>query len=1200
MKLQHIIISFLFVNATVIFAQQGVGSEQDIYEGEVSKMITVPNSPEAQAFTKYGDGEVNMFSGTPQIAIPLHTIEGRESNIPVSLTYDASGVRVEQKATWVGLSWNLNVGGRISRIVNGLPDDYFQRGLDNLSYAYKTMFNHFGTGQEESIAEQTGRYLEDYVSTINPRFSSIDEGKEYYEFLYEVNQNRVDTQPDYFSLNVMGLNETIVFERVGNENIPRVMNNPRIKVEPSFESIFIQGVTLPYISKWKITGEDGTQYFFDLMEETIRKNEGDVGEPLGDIGDTSYASSWVLTKVISKNQKDKYTLGYSGRFFETQPVLPSTSSVATLNIPPDNPNWIPPFQDSRLAASNVTSSIRNQYLRTITYNGVLVARFYLGDRYDVPLDIRSTRLESIDFSDSSGGPLKSIVFDNDDYFNLDGANPANLGASNKGYSDVRLKLNGMAIKGKDQNVYENYYFNYISPDNLPDRSSMAQDYLGYYNGSNNLTMYSSYPLGDKTVPGADREPNCQYSMIGLLNQITYPTGGRTVYTYESHDEERSVTTSGLDLVHSFSVSNSTNSDPDLFINENGVNCLDISPQHKILIKAFKVTETREYVLEYTGGNGRAIIADPAFSPNRFSSYCDFDNNTGGVIWQSSSTGTDVLTLEAGASYKIMVQSNYASNTFGTVVLNIKKDFSNTVRSKVPIGGHRIAKISDYSNENTVALTKHYSYEKDGKSTSNINYMPRALAEIPIVTDADVSQSINNKRLVRYASAPASNAPYVVYTSVTEFRDEGTGSFLGKTTYDFFNGNQGATPHLDPPYSNYFAASMKPGTVKERSVFNKDNELVARDSTAYFETWPRPYRVRGLVVTTEEDHFDEVITLEEYNIGSGSYYVGPVYRSAWSDCTGTSSGGRLGANCPIPSYYNDYGTMVQKYASLGARPTNASAIYGGVSLTKTESVFKEADGSFVSVGSTEETEYDTEPESNGETYFLPKRKRITDSKNEVYETEFTYAFERVGIAYDKLIQNNNLVEVVRSETIKDPDNSGGETMAIREIEYTVFQPSVESIVLPTLVKTQKGNGSATALEDRVVFDFYTNGNLKTSKRADGPTTVYLWGYDQMYPVAKIANATYAEVQGALNIGGDFDTGNSGMTPQQETDLRNGLPEALISTYTYIPSVGVASMTDPRGYTTTYEYDGFNRLKAARDQGGKLLSDHEYGYKQRASN
>ena len=52
--------------------------------------------------------------------------------------------------------------------------------------------------------------------------------------------------------------------------------------------------------------------------------------------------------------------------------------------------------------------------------------------------------------------------------------------------------------------------------------------------------------------------------------------------------------------------------------------------------------------------------------------------------------------------------------------------------------------------------------------------------------------------------------------------------------------------------------------------------------------------------------------------------------------------------------------------------------------------------------------------------------------------------------------------------------------------------------------------------------------------------------------------------------------------------------MVTTYTYDPLIGITSMTNPKGYTISYEYDEFNRLKHVKDQNGNLLSKNEYKY------
>src|SRR6267142_1449718 len=91
----------------------------------------IPPTPEAAAFAKYVDMLVGYSTGSAQVNIPLYTVTNDALSVPISLSYNTSGIKVEEAATWVGLGWNLSAGGSITRIVRGLPDD-----CDTSGYMY--------------------------------------------------------------------------------------------------------------------------------------------------------------------------------------------------------------------------------------------------------------------------------------------------------------------------------------------------------------------------------------------------------------------------------------------------------------------------------------------------------------------------------------------------------------------------------------------------------------------------------------------------------------------------------------------------------------------------------------------------------------------------------------------------------------------------------------------------------------------------------------------------------------------------------------------------------------------------------------------------------------------------------------------------------------------------------------------------------
>ncbi len=92
----------------------------------------IQSSPEASAFQSIAHTPVGHFTGKANISFPVGTAEGKSISLPVSIAYDASGIKVEQEATQVGLGWSLNAGGMITRQVNA-RDDFDGILRDNLS-----------------------------------------------------------------------------------------------------------------------------------------------------------------------------------------------------------------------------------------------------------------------------------------------------------------------------------------------------------------------------------------------------------------------------------------------------------------------------------------------------------------------------------------------------------------------------------------------------------------------------------------------------------------------------------------------------------------------------------------------------------------------------------------------------------------------------------------------------------------------------------------------------------------------------------------------------------------------------------------------------------------------------------------------------------------------------------------------------------
>ena len=125
---------------------------------------------------------------------------------------------------------------------------------------------------------------------------------------------------------------------------------------------------------------------------------------------------------------------------------------------------------------------------------------------------------------------------------------------------------------------------------------------------------------------------------------------------------------------------------------------------------------------------------------------------------------------------------------------------------------------------------------------------------------------------------------------------------------------------------------------------------------------------------------------------------------------------------------------------------------------------------------------------------------------------------------------------------------------------------------------------------VTYDLYDSfGHPLQITDKTGKSTCFIWGYDGMYPIAKIENTTYDVLSDQYGISGL----HSGALPSDiETTLREIEGNIQVTTYTYKPLVGLTSVKDPSGHTETYEYDNHGKLLRIKDHKGINIKSFEY--------
>jgi len=462
--------------AAMLFAQRGLAQSQ-----ETLNLLPniLPASPEAASFAKFGNYAVNMFTGIPDISIPLYEIKVGELSLPISISYHASGIKVNDYGSWVGLGWNLNAGGSVTRKVMGKPDD------------------------------QSGNYLNATTVRLTSSISTTSSTDMVY--LRSVNNGTYDCEPDIFSYNFPGKNGKFFFNQANNYTPELIPYDP---------IVITRNNNLFYI-----TDERGVAYNFEDGEYTTTSTGGNV---------TQGMSAWVLTKMISANKQDTVSLSYADRFGQvSQDIL----DYFVLNDQPTG------NQSSDLGASFTTTSfisVDERKIQEIDFrNGKILFDASVADRQDAFTGQKSlSDIQVMSFDPSTGNfnLLKKVIF-YQSYF-MD---------PNDTVWTKRLRLDSLGITDATGAVVEKYKFVYNIPAiSMPRKDSRSRDYWGYFNNKSNNTLvpqmqvpyvstgqqFSYLTIGSGTYNG--RNPDSNYNQTWSLSQIYYPTGGHTVFTFETN------------------------------------------------------------------------------------------------------------------------------------------------------------------------------------------------------------------------------------------------------------------------------------------------------------------------------------------------------------------------------------------------------------------------------------------------------------------------------------------------------------------------------------------------------------------------------------------------------------------------------------------------------------------------------------------
>ncbi|TDQ28356.1 YD repeat-containing protein [Tenacibaculum caenipelagi] len=1109
----------------------------------------IPPSPIAYELGKYGANSVGMFTGTPNIDIPLYNYSTKNLSVPISLSYNSNGVQVDQISTNVGLGWSLNAGGTITRVVKGQPDE-----------------------------ESNYLFPEDEIKEVGHRSPMA------LDFFYEAGNSNFDTEKDIFMYNFMGNTGKFILD-----------NEKKIVLIPKKDILMSQ-----YYEEdkkgFKAILSDGTEFYFLEEEISMTRSSGAGHEVPG----LPKVTAWYLSKIIHPKGDVVYFK------YETMNYSYDQSCSESMSIP------LPTYQSdckgnlvtgpgySKKPVSTLQMTITGKRLTEISSNNTKTGKILFNANETHPIGLKLlSNLKVLNDKDE----VKEDI--NYNYVTT---------------TNSRVFLSSLNFKTTNKD----YAFEYDDPQGLPVRLSASQDYWGYYNGKSNSYYFpnpQNLEIADPRFKsyniGANKEVDESYAKKGLLKKITYPTKGSTLFEYESNTYYDEVITNPSTKDY-FSLSVSTNlSEKGEFYKEEKITA-SIPFSQEAMFTCYVNFNSDECSSDLLKSQITITIKDNQTGENILikekTQYGNVSLGNSVAVSYNNSNNEFYVDLIENHSYTVTLVPSYFC-TKGSLNLSYYTTPPYTEFKNVLSGGLRVKRVSNYTSDNNLADTKRYYYgkketfnESSGEKSLVPYYFSKQTNRVQCEASCsyyDVSHtSLVSSSLRSLFASSGNQTTYYKYVTVSYGGD------------NFENGGEEHEYiiHNDVPgypvtgdviqNSTWVNTGWDNGFLKKKTIFKKKsiNEFLYQkeiennyiqdtriNDKVYGYTINKKFNLICTQPITYKCKAEDLTKVYKYKTCTANHshhwYTGWLFDD--TKCIASGANNTV-ITKPHPCYAKEVGYVVTKpdmLENLDIMEYSVNSYWGYLSQT-TE---KQYDNNGLNPVTTTTNYFYDNPNHLQQT-----RTEVVNSQGEALKTETQYAHD---VNDTRLIREHRIAEPLEVKTYKNTN-----LLSYQRTEYdSIHNPS--NLYLPEIIQTSKG---AQSLEDRIVYHSYDDkGNPTEVSKADGTHIVYIWGYQQTQPVAKIEDVTLSQVssyvsniQTKSNVDNDRTqgiTGNEGALRSALNNLRSVLPNAQVTTFTYDPLIGVTSITDPRGQTVYYEYDEFNRLEFIKDADGNLLKENKYNYK-----
>lgn len=567
--LKRIVFTILIISTITIKAQ----TIQTDYNNNITKYTLA--SPDVYSFEKYELNPINKYVGKPEISIPIYTIKTGGIEYPINLVYNAGGIKVDQLASDVGLGWSLT-SSVITRTING-DNDFDNLGSLNLQSDYSTY----------SSTDQNQNFLSSAYGTlgrISPKIGYFLQ-KQTNHKIDNIGHSIVDFIPDTYHFYADGYSSNFFFNNMDTPIeldgkgtfIQALPSKRRIETNRGYynlNSVWIPNynfLTQDFFNIY-ITTNTGLKYTFSDCDFSINQMiKNNIGATIVPYDSAAQISAWHVTSIEDKNTGKRVDFVYENTSSNPNgsnqvngfDQLAAQKQYEYISSPQQNPSNtlcsyysnLNGFWDTYTLNESARVDIQKKRLKQIIFDqGSINFSYNTAVREDI---YNGDYITKVTINDKNNNVIKSYDLVYDYFISTYNVGEFNPSSSQNNYRYKRLKLMSFGETGKPT-----YKFYYNEMYKLPPVNSFAIDFLGYYNGSTDIstpialtstranpTLYY-YPNNfDKSllpfpVPNVapattilgifNRESNEIYAKAWSLNKVVYPTSGFTEYNYESN------------------------------------------------------------------------------------------------------------------------------------------------------------------------------------------------------------------------------------------------------------------------------------------------------------------------------------------------------------------------------------------------------------------------------------------------------------------------------------------------------------------------------------------------------------------------------------------------------------------------------------------------------------------------------------------